>query len=194
MTNLSAVDEDELSSNDISIVNIVAKLDLDTELDLPYLFSQLPHSSYEPERYPSIIFRPDSCPTVLITSSGVILFTGGDSKDSLIEAFRRVRQEFEHLGLKHEKSINDIEIVNIVSTLEFDFQLDLNMLLVSFGMDNVEYEPEQFPGLVYRLENGPVVNIFSSGKVVITGADSTKDILVASETIRRSISKEAASS
>ena len=44
------------------------------------------------------------------------------------------------------------------------------------GLENVEYEPEQFPGLVYRIKQPKVVVlIFSSGKLVITGGKSPEE-------------------
>ena len=40
--------------------------------------------------------------------------------------------------------------------------------VVALRMEHVEYEPEQFPGLIYRGDTGTAL-IFSSGKVILTG-------------------------
>ena len=63
--------------------------------------------------------------------------------------------------------------------------LNLNAIAIGFGLEAVEYEPEQFPGLVYRLEEPAVVALlFGSGKTVITGckrfeeAEEATDVLV----------------
>jgi transcription initiation factor TFIID TATA-box-binding protein len=183
--------DDKLAQENISIRNVVAKLDINTELDLSYLSTQLPHSSYDPEQYPSLIFRPEGYSTVLITKSGILLFTGATSAESIHEVYKQVTEEFNGFGLEHTKSSDDIEIVNIVSTFELDFELDLNFLSVKLEMENIEYEPEQFPGLVYRIEGGPVALLFSSGEIVITGAESPDEILAASDTIRELLSEGA---
>lgn len=187
---LQSLDEKQLESKAISIKNIVAKLDLDIELDLSYLSSQMSNTTYEPEEYPSLIFRPEGYSTVLVTNTGILLFTGGDSVKSIREVYLRTIDEFESFGLDKGGEIEDIEIVNIVSTIDVNNELDLNVLSVKLGFENVEYEPEQFPGLVYRIDNGPVVLLFASGKIVITGGASTQEILDASDRIREIISGE----
>ena len=182
------LNEDELSSAGVAIRNIVAKLDLDEEFDLSYLSSMIPNSSYEPEQYPSLVFRPSGLSTVLVTRTGKLLFTGGDSIESLRDTYRCISDELENIGVDHVGRVEEIEIVNVVSTFELDSNVDLNYLSINLGLENTEYEPEQFPGLVYRIENGPVVLIFSSGKVVVTGAESSSEILDAVNTIRGLIS------
>jgi transcription initiation factor TFIID TATA-box-binding protein len=182
--NLQLLDKEKLASNGIEVKNIVAKLDLDIELDLSYLDTQFPHSSYEPEQYPSLIFRPEALPTMLITNSGIILFTGGDSIESVYEAYHKVTREFKNIDLDVSGKDDEIQIQNIVSTFEVDHELDLNHISIKLGLEQTEYEPEQFPGVTYRIENGPVALLFSSGKIVITGGKSSDDILSAVETVR----------
>ncbi|MDL0125899.1 TATA-box-binding protein [Halobacterium salinarum] len=182
------LNEDELLSAGIAVKNIVAKLDLDVEFELSYLASKIPNSSYEPEQYPSLVFRPPGLSTVLVTRTGKLLFTGGDSTESLRDTYRRISDELEKIGVDDVGRVDEIEIVNVVSTFELDSGLDLNYLSIALGLENIEYEPEQFPGLVYRIEDGPVVLIFSSGKVVVTGAESTSEILDAVSTTRELIS------
>ncbi|MFC5135418.1 MULTISPECIES: TATA-box-binding protein [Haloferacaceae] len=181
------INEQQLSSAGIEITNIVAKLDLDIELDLSYLSTQIPNSTYEPEQYPSLIFRPEKLPTVLVTRSGILLFTGGNSIGDLKASYQCISDELEEIGVSDVGETENIEIVNIVSSFELSSEVDLNYLSVSLGLESVEYEPEQFPGLVYRIEKGPVVLIFASGKVVITGAETTAEILNAADTIRELI-------
>jgi transcription initiation factor TFIID TATA-box-binding protein len=181
------LDQDQLSSEGIDIRNIVAKLDLDVELDLHYLSSQFPNSSYEPEQYPSLIFRPENLPTVLITNSGILLFTGADSMDSIISAHKEVSNQLENIGLSDTGEEREIEIQNLVATFELENEIDLNQVSIELGLENIEYEPEQFAGLVYRIESGPSVLIFSSGKVVIAGGKSTHEIRSAASTVREQL-------
>ena len=182
------LNEGKLSSAGVVIKNIVAKLDLDVEFDLSYLLSEMPNSSYEPENYPSLVFRPQGLSTVLVTRTGKLLFTGGDSTENLRNTYRRISEELENIGVDDVGRIEEIEIVNVVSTFELNSNVDLNHLSITLGLENTEYEPEQFPGLVYRIENGPVVLIFSSGKAVVTGAESTPEILDAVNKIRELLS------
>ena len=182
------LNEDKLSSAGVAIKNIVAKLDLDEEFDLSYLSSKIPNSSYEPEQYPSLVFRPPGLSTVLVTRTGKLLFTGGDSIESLRDTYRRISDELEKIGVDDVGRIEEIEIVNVVSTFELDSNIDLNHLSINLGLENTEYEPEQFPGLVYRIEDGPVMLLFSSGMVVVTGAKSTPEILDGVNKIRESLS------
>ena len=181
------LNEEELSSEGIEIKNIVAKIDLSIELDLSYLNTQLPNSTYEPGKYPSLIFRPDNLPTILITNSGILLFTGGDSKKAIYEAYQVISSELESVGLPNTGDKNEIKIQNVVSTLDLDRSLNLNIISVELGLENIEYEPEQFPGLIYRITDGPVVLIFASGKIVITGGKSNQDIINAASVVRNKI-------
>ena len=182
------LNEKELLSTGIEVKNIVAKLDLNIELDLSYLESELPNSSYEPVDRPSLVFRPDDLSTVLIMRSGVLSFTGGSSIADLRDTHQRMSDELEMIGIDEMSNVDDLELVNVVSTFDMDTDVNLEHLSLQLGLENVEYEPEQFPGLVHRIGNGPVVLVFSSGKAVITGARSTEEILDAAATIRELIS------
>lgn len=70
----------------------------------------------------------------------------------------------------------EIIIQNIVASANLERELNLNAIALGLGLDNIEYEPEQFPGLVYRIKNPKVVVlIFSSGKLVVTGGKLPED-------------------
>ena len=64
-----------------------------------------------------------------------------------------------------------INIVNVVASATIDQKLDLNEITRTFP--DVEYHPDQFPGLVFRLKSPKTATlIFTSGKMVCTGAKS----------------------
>ena len=66
---------------------------------------------------------------------------------------------------------------NIVASSDLGQEIDLNAIAITLGLDRVEYEPEQFPGLVYRIEEPKVVLLlFGSGKMVCTGAKKPQDV------------------
>lgn len=91
---------------------------------------------------------------------------------------REYGDRFEKIRDLHIDVEGDPEIVvqNIVSSADLDRSLDLNAIAISLGLENIEYEPEQFPGLVYRLDEPNVVALLSgSGKLVITGGQEVDD-------------------
>ncbi len=77
---------------------------------------------------------------------------------------------------------------NIVATSDLESDVNLNSIAVTLGLDRVEYEPEQFPGLVCRLqEPRVVVLLFGSGKLVCTGARRPSDVALAVEKITKEL-------
>jgi transcription initiation factor TFIID TATA-box-binding protein len=77
-----------------------------------------------------------------------------------------------------------VRIENIVATVIFEHQLDLD--LIEQGVSNIEYNPDQFPGLILRLDSPKVTAlIFRSGKMVVTGAKRTSDLIKAVKKILR---------
>src|SRR5438132_6215182 len=66
-----------------------------------------------------------------------------------------------------------VSIENVVASASVDQRIDLNVITQTFP--DVEYHPDQFPGLVFRLRSPKTATlIFSSGKMVCTGAKSEK--------------------
>src|SRR5207245_11261818 len=95
---------------------------------------------------------------------------GANSVENVTIAIYRVAKQIEAAGIRI-KNNPVIEVQNIVATSDLGAQLDLNAVAVTLGPGAVEYEPEQFPGLVYRIEEPKVVLLmFGSGKVACTGA------------------------
>jgi transcription initiation factor TFIID TATA-box-binding protein len=103
------------------------------------------------------------------------------------ESIRIVATQIKKSGEKinmHPK----IEVQNIVATSDLGCEINLNSIAVTLGLDRVEYEPEQFPGLVYRLDEPRVVLLlFGSGKMVCTGARRPSDIQLAVQKTRKEL-------
>ena len=98
-----------------------------------------------------------------------------------------VFDELRDLGIPFEDS-PEITVQNIVSSADLGTNLNLNALAIGFGLEDVEYEPEQFPGLVYRMDDPEVVILlFGSGKIVITGGKEPDDASAAVENISEKI-------
>jgi transcription initiation factor TFIID TATA-box-binding protein len=79
-----------------------------------------------------------------------------------------------------------MQVENIVASAKLEGKLNLDK--IAFELENSEYEPEQFPGLVYRMKEPKVAFLlFGSGKIVCTGGRSTRDVNDAVEKIHKKL-------
>jgi len=154
-----------------TIENIVASTGVSQELDLESVAEDLDRTNYDREKFPGAVYRTQNPKSAsLIFRTGKIVCTGTKSTDDVYESLDIVFDELRGLGID-VPSNPEIVIQNIVSTGDLDCPVNLHATAIGFGLENIEYEPEQFPGLVYRLDDPDVVTlIFGSGKVVVTGA------------------------
>lgn len=168
----------------IEIENVVASTGIDQELNLEQLGEDLDSVKYNPEQFPGLVYRTqDPNAAALIFRSGKIVSTGANSKEAVHESLTIVFAALQELGIPVTESPT-IEIQNIVGSVDFGHQLNLNAIAIGLGLESVEYEPEQFPGLVYRLEEpSAVALLFGSGKAVITGAKRIEDITQTTEVV-----------
>jgi transcription initiation factor TFIID TATA-box-binding protein len=157
----------------VQVVNVVASGALDVELDLESVARELDDVvDYDPEKYPGAYFRfGDDAPLITLYRTGKYIITGSSSE---AEA-GRLRDEF--LSVLHRHGIVSatddawFTVQNYVCMADMEQPLNLSALAIGLGLEVTEYEPEQFPGLVYRPPDYTcVLLIFASGKVVITGA------------------------
>lgn len=164
--------------------NVVASTGIGQELDLEVLTDDLPHSEYNPGKFPGMVYRIQSPNAVtLIFRSGKIVCTGAQSTSDVRDALNILFQNLRDLGINIADH-PDITIQNIVTSGDLGERIDLNAIAVGLGLEHIEYEPEQFPGLVYRLTSpAVVVLLFGSGKLVITGAKTQEDAQSALETV-----------
>jgi transcription initiation factor TFIID TATA-box-binding protein len=164
----------------IRIENVVASTSLGGELDLQAIALALEGAEYEPEQFPGLIYRLKEPKTAtLLFRSGKVVCTGAKSLNDVKLAISKVSKQIEAAGV-HIKIEPKIEVQNIVASSDLESEINLNAIAISLGLDKVEYEPEQFPGLVYRLDSPKVVVLlFGSGKLVCTGARKPEDVDVA---------------
>ena len=148
-----------------------------TELDLPAIAISLEGAEYEPERFPGLIYRLKEPKTAtLLFRSGKVVCTGAKSVEQVKVAIDKVINQLEKIGI-HIKTEPKIEVQNIVASSDLGQSINLNAIAITLGLERVEYEPEQFPGLVYRLDLPKVVLLlFGSGKLVCTGARKPQDV------------------
>ena len=160
----------------INIENVVASTGIGQELDLQSVAMDLEGADYDPEQFPGLVYRTQNPKSAaLIFRSGKIVCTGAKSTADVHESLEIVFDKLRDLEIRVE---DDPEIVvqNIVTSADLQKTLNLNAIAIGLGLENIEYEPEQFPGLVYRLDDPEVVALlFGSGKLVITGDKEPAD-------------------
>jgi transcription initiation factor TFIID TATA-box-binding protein len=159
----------------IEIQNVVASVTLNQKLDLQAIQNAFPQVDYKPAQFPGLVFRLEKPRTAtLIFSSGKMVCTGAKSEEEARRAVMRVVRLLKEKGfLIKEEPI--IEIQNIVASIDLFGRIDLE--LAANTLENVMYEPEQFPGLIYRMLSPKVVILmFASGKLVCTGAKTEREV------------------
>jgi transcription initiation factor TFIID TATA-box-binding protein len=159
----------------ITIENTVASVTLQQNIDLSAVVRAFPNVEYRPERFPGLVFRLKQPKTAtLIFSTGKMVCTGARSGTQAKQAIRKVVKELKHHGIVIMKR-PIINVVNIVASVNLNGRIDLER--TTYMLDRTMFEPEQFPGLIYRMTEPKVVFLlFMSGKCVCTGARSEEDI------------------
>jgi transcription initiation factor TFIID TATA-box-binding protein len=167
---------------EVIVENIVASTSFAEKLDLDAIAQSLEEAEYEPEQFPGLVYRLDEPKTAtLLFRSGKANCTGAKNVENVRKTVDIIADKLRKLGI--EVYSNDelkIVIQNIVAISDLGTELNLNEVAMGLGLENVEYEPEQFPGLVYRIQEPKVAMLlFGSGKIVCTGARKTEDVSVA---------------
>lgn len=160
----------------LKIENIVASAKVTDFLDLPSLASQLKDAEYNKKRFPGVVLRmQDPKIAALVFGSGKVVLTGAKSIDSLNKGLQILGDQLRALQIDISEDLS-YKIQNIVTSADLGTPINLNKIAVGFNLDKIEYEPEQFPGLVYRLDDPKVVVLlFGSGKLIITGGKQPED-------------------
>ncbi len=166
------------SKKEIKLQNIVATTSLDRDIPLIKLAETLPNTEYNPEQFPGLVMRiKDPKTSALIFSSGNVVCTGAKSMKKVRESIRAIIKNIEKIKIriKEDKVLKGIKVQNMVASGSIGMDLNLNSLAMK--LENTEYEPEQFPGLVYKLAGTRATFLlFSNGKIVCTGTRSEKKL------------------
>jgi transcription initiation factor TFIID TATA-box-binding protein len=162
---------------EIKIVNIVVSTSLEHDVPLEKMAATLPNTEYNPEQFPGLVIRiKDPKTSALIFSSGKVVCTGARTLKDVDESLKKIIKALEKIKIKITIK-PEITIQNIVASGSIGMMLNLNVL--AMRLNNVEYEPEQFPGLVYKLMSQDVKAtflLFSNGKIVCTGTKSEEEV------------------
>lgn len=163
-------DYDYEANLDYKIENVVGTVivEIDEKIDLNQIARKQPDVEYNPERFPGLVMRiikPRA--TILIFSTGKMVVTGLRKASEADKVVQKVIKNIRKADIEVRNPV--ITIQNIVASGDLHTNIDLNMAAIV--MEYAMYEPEVFPGLIYRMQDPKTVFlIFSTGRIVCTGA------------------------
>jgi transcription initiation factor TFIID TATA-box-binding protein len=158
--------------SEITVVNVVGSGGVSSEFDLEELSLEIgSEAEYDPENYPGMYLRFEDKPTITVYRTGKFIIYGADNTDEIYNTRDFLLARLADLGAIESPDDTGFSIQNIVCTGSLETEQNLNAVAIQLGLDRTEYEPEQFPALIYRPERYKcVLLIFDTGKIVITGA------------------------
>ena len=173
----------------INIENVVASATLNQKVDLNAVVKGNPGVEYRPDQFPGLVFRLKRPKTAtLIFNSGKMVCTGARSDKEARRAVMKVIEELKKIGIIiiHKP---EIKIVNMVASGNLGGIIDLEK--AAYTLRKTMYEPEQFPGLIYRMQEPQVVILlFASGKLVCTGAKHEQDVYEAVSKLHKTLEEK----
>ena len=174
------------SKASVKIENVVASAALNQRVDLNAVVKGCPRVEYRPEQFPGLVFRLKRPKTAtLIFNSGKMVCTGAKSEKEARRAVRKVVKELKNCGIIIVGKA-EVTVVNIVASANLYGNIDLER--ATFELEKTMYEPEQFPGLIYRMgEPKVVILLFASGKLVCTGAKREEAVFEAVEKLHKTL-------
>ena len=173
----------------IRIVNVVASVTLNQQIDLNAVVNAIPRVEYRPEQFPGLVFRLKKPKTaILIFTTGKMVCTGTKSEKEAKRAVKKAIKELKKGGIIIPGK-PEFKVVNMVASVSLGGLVDLERSVYDLG--RTMYEPEQFPGLIYRMDEPKVVIlIFSTGRLVCTGATKEEAIYEAVAKLHKKLEEE----
>ena len=173
-------------------VNVVAGGSLNCEVDIQTLYSELSkkdnvEADFTDQNRWQLVIKFNQAGKVLLYRTGSYIIRGGSNINDLEKTKNLFFNLIDKEDIVDDISNIDYNLQNIVFSGDLNQEVDLAVLSLELGMDNTEYEPEQFPGVIYRPQDfSTVVLIFSSGKTIITGGTKQKE----AEAVMRHVLKQ----
>jgi len=172
---ISGMEEKQYES--LKIENIVASGAIADSIDLEVISTNIVNCELNTKRFPGAVYRmQDPKIASLIFSSGKVVLTGIRNNDALETGLKLIIAKMKEAGITCFDEPR-VAVTNIVCSYDIGNKINLNKVVMTLSLENIEYEPEQFPGLVYRIADPKIVAlIFSSGKIILTGGKNMEDI------------------
>lgn len=163
--------------------NVICSFHLRSDIDLKAVAFKARNAEYNPRKVNAVVLRfrsPRS--TALVYSNGKVMVTGSRSESEALISCKKVSKIIYKIGNENVRFSN-FQIENIVASTDVRFPVRLEGMAYEHRQ-SCSYEPELFPGLVYRLLEPKIsLLVFVSGKVVITGGRNRSDIITAFKSI-----------
>ncbi|MCX6699174.1 MAG: TATA-box-binding protein [Methanomicrobiales archaeon] len=161
----------------LKIQNMVMTGRIADSLDIQYIADKLDGCTYTKKKFPGAVYHMKEPKIVaLLFNSGKIVLTGITCKDDFQKGLKVLTSQLNGLGVR-TLAVPDISVKNMVCSYDTGLKISLARVIATFTYEKIEYEPEQFPGLVFRIaEPKIVILIFSSGKIVLTGGTNIEDV------------------
>jgi len=161
----------------LMIENIVGSGTIADSIDLEMLIGKMENYELNKKRFPGAVLRLlNPKVAVLVFSSGKVVITGAKSPEDFVQSQDILIQKMKTAGvICHDTP--DLAVTNMVCSYDLEKSINLNKVVITLNLEHIEYEPEQFPGLVYRISDPKIVALlFSSGKIILTGGKTMGDI------------------
>lgn len=173
----------------IKIENIVAYAQIAQGLNIEDLVEKIPDFQYKPDEFFGVTLRLDDPKTaVLLLPSGKAICTGAKNMEDVEASIKKITSKIKHVGII-VKTKPKVETQNIIVSTDVKKELHLSSISKGLLLEHVNYEPEHFPGLIYNMDDiGALLLIFSSGKIVCTGAKNMEDASKAIEMMKEKLS------
>lgn len=162
-------------------INYIAGGDLKQEIDLNQLYESLKnrdgitvdHNENTPWQ---LIIKFKTEGTVIIYRTGKYIIRGGSSLDSLKNTKKSFSDVLHNIDLLSSTEDVPCRIQNIVFLANLNKNVDLSKATIELGLNQTEYEPEQFPGVTFRPQQyNLVMLLFATGKVIVTGSTNKQE-------------------
>jgi transcription initiation factor TFIID TATA-box-binding protein len=174
---------------DITVENIIAYAKVADELDIYKISEKVPGFMYDPTEFLGLTLKLEK-PNVaiLLLPNGKVICTGAKKIEDIEFSIKEVVNKIKSIGIKI-KSKTELEIQNIVASLDLNKELNLSLIAKELMLEDTSYEPDHFPGIIYKIDDtGAVLLISSTGKIVCVGVKNLEDATKAIEMMKEKIS------
>lgn len=176
------------------IVNAVWTGDFGKHLNLDEIAASYPsRATFEVEKYPGVRWKDtDSKNSLLVFSSGKFVMNRhieSEQVRSVLQDFIESYNSLFYFFEEYQLTMPEFKLQNLVATGTVG--RGLNLELLSLELENTIYEPEQLPGLIWRIpEFNATVVLFGSGSFNVTGVRSTESLESAVDRMRCMLNDE----
>jgi len=173
----------------ITIENIVASSNISAGFDVKQLSEKIPDFKHNPDEFEGLTIKLDEPKTaILLFSDGKLVCTGAKTTDEIDRSIDKVISKIKKINVTTKKK-PAVEIQNVVASVDLKKEMHLSSISKALLLQDVNYQPDQFPGLVYKIDDyGATLLLFSSGKLVCTGTKSIEDATSAIDIMKEKLS------